>query len=207
MQGKVLQRARARDLAHGRRHEGRFEPLGWKHAHARLGLVADLVEHAADQRGGVDRWRVGPSTAHGHPVGGVPVGRRDARMPGIEPRLRGVVRALRRRLPHEKAAVLARLHQPLRQQLVVGGHHGGWAHVVLQRALAHRGQARTGRHQPVADALGKTRRQLLGQGLRGRLHQHGGASWGRVCTVTTNHTVGRLHWLTVLVVYCFERLH
>ena len=42
---------------------------------------------------------------------------------------------------HKKAPVLARLHQPLGQQLVIGRHHGRRAHPVLLRALAHRRQA------------------------------------------------------------------
>jgi hypothetical protein len=76
----------------------------------------------------------------------------------------GRVGAHGRGLAHKKPPVLARLHQPLRQQLVIGRHHGGRAHAVLLRALPHRRQARARGQQPVADALGKARRQLLGQG-------------------------------------------
>jgi hypothetical protein len=47
---------------------------------------------------------------------------------------------------------------------------------MLLRALPHRGQARARGQQPVANAFAKARRELLGQGLRGGLHQHGGAS-------------------------------
>ena len=50
-----LQRPGAGHLAHRRRHEGRLQPVGREHAHAGLRLVADLVEHAADQRRRVDR--------------------------------------------------------------------------------------------------------------------------------------------------------
>src|SRR3989344_5359414 len=77
-------------------------------------------------------------------------------------------------LAHKKAPVLARLHQALRQQLVVRCNHSGRAHAMLLRALPHRRQARAGRQQPVADALAETRRQLLGQRLGGGFHQHGG---------------------------------
>ena len=68
---------------------------------------------------------------------------------------------------HEEAALCARFDQPLRQQLVVGGDHRGRADLVPARAFAHRGQARAGREQALADALGKTRRELVGQGAVG----------------------------------------
>ena len=54
LQRKILQAARVGDLAHRSGHEGGLQPLGRKHAHAGLRLVADLVEHAADERRGVD---------------------------------------------------------------------------------------------------------------------------------------------------------
>jgi hypothetical protein len=78
--------------------------------------------------------------------------------------------------PHKEPPVLAGFDQTLGQQLVVGGDHGGRAHVVLLGALPDRWQARAGRHQPAANALRKPVGQLLGQGLRGGLHQHGQAS-------------------------------
>ena len=61
-----------------------------------------------------------------------------------------------RRLAHEKPAVAARLHQPLRQQLVIRRDHRRRADLMLLRALAHRRQARARREQPRANALGET---------------------------------------------------
>ena len=55
LQRELLQRPGAGHLAHRRGHESRFHPVGREHAHAGLGLVADLVEHAADQRRRFDR--------------------------------------------------------------------------------------------------------------------------------------------------------
>ena len=89
------------------------------------GLRAGRLEHAADQRGGVDRQR-----------------RAAARRP------RGAVggrAAAASRLAHEEAALRPRLDQALRQQLVVGGDHGARADAVAARALAHRRQPRAGR--------------------------------------------------------------
>ena len=42
-------------------------------------------------------------------------------------------------LAHEEAAVAPRFHQPLREQLVVGGDHGRRAHALLLGALAFAG--------------------------------------------------------------------
>ncbi|MNV80847.1 hypothetical protein D3C71_1744720 [compost metagenome] len=61
----------------------------------------------------------------------------------------------RHHLPHKKAAVLARLHQALGEQLVVRCYHRGWTHAMLLRALPYRGQAGSGREQAIANALPK----------------------------------------------------
>lgn len=186
---EVLQGARAGDLAHGGRHEGRLQPVGRKHAHARVRLVADLVEHAADQRRRVD-----------------------GRRPAAGPRGSGLgfarqtVGARRGHFAHEEAPVLARLHQALREQLVVGGHHGGGAHAVLQRALAHRGQARTGRQQAAADAVGEAHGELLGQGLCGVFISMSGHP-SSACTVASTNTDSQLRRSTVLVVYWRKSVH
>ena len=139
---------RAGHLAHRRRHESRLQPFGREHAHAGLRLVADLVEHAADQRRRVDR-RIGARRRQS---------RRSrpgcARLIGIA-RLGRRLRRLAAALAHEEAAVLAGFHHALRQQLVVRGHHRRGAHALLLRALPHRRQASARRQQAVADALGE----------------------------------------------------
>jgi hypothetical protein len=68
-----------------------------------------------------------------------------------------------RRLPHEKSALPARLHEALGQQLVVGRDHGVRADAMAPRALAHRGQPRTGCEQAMSDALAVLGGELLGQ--------------------------------------------
>jgi hypothetical protein len=127
------------------------QPFGRQRAHAgRRQRV--VLEHAADQRGRVHRRRAVRARRRG----------------------RATQRFGRPRLAHEEAALAARLHQPLRQQLVVGGHHRGRAHAVAARAVAHRGQAGAGHQQPLADALGVARGQLLGQrGAGGAGQQRG----------------------------------
>jgi hypothetical protein len=155
LQRQLLQRGRAGHAPHGGGHEGRRHPVRRKHAHARLRLVARAVEHAADERAGIGRHARGHHL-HGHG------GRHAAHTshpagPALLPERRVLCR---RRIAHIEAALPARLDQPLRQQLVVGGHHRVRAHALLPRAFAHRGQARAGRQQPGADALGQAVGQL-----------------------------------------------
>ena len=78
-----------------------------------------------------------------------------------------------RHIAYIKATILARFDQTLGYQAVIRPHHGGRAHALLLRAQAHRRQTRAGRQQPVANTLGKARRELLRQGLGGGLQQHG----------------------------------
>jgi hypothetical protein len=120
--------------------------------------------------------------------------------------LGGEQRRIERGIAHKKTAVLARHHQALRQQLVVGGHHGGDAHALLLGAQAHRGQARARRQQAAAYALGKARRELFGQRLGSGFHQHGGPRLivQGVCAVNLTSTVWKFVPTTVLVVYCFQ---
>src|SRR3989344_3896747 len=54
LQRKIIQRACAGHLAHSGGHERGLQPGRRKHAHAGLRLVADLVEHAPNQRRGGD---------------------------------------------------------------------------------------------------------------------------------------------------------
>ena len=152
--GGVEQLRRRADLAHGGGHEVGAQPVGRQHAHAGLRARVGGVEHAAHQRGGADRR-----------VQAAGVGR-VAECFGFDGCARlalGRCGRPRHRVAHEEAALRPRLHQALRQQLVVGGHHGGRADPVQRRALPHAGQARAGRQQLVADALGKALGQLVGQ--------------------------------------------
>jgi hypothetical protein len=127
-------------------------PVGREGAHARLWLRARRVEHAADQCRRVHRRGHAGRRVTGR-------GHRQA--------------AARRTLAHEETAVTLRLHQTLRQQQVVGRHHGGRVQALLGRTLAHAGQARAGCQQAVADAGGKALGQLLGQRLRRRAAEGG----------------------------------
>ena len=68
LQRALLQRPAAGDFAHRRRHEARLQPIGREHARAGLRMGGRLVEHAPDQRRGVDartRWQ--RPRARGHP--------------------------------------------------------------------------------------------------------------------------------------------
>jgi hypothetical protein len=66
-----------------------------------------------------------------------------------------------RRIANKKPPLASSLDQPLRQELVVGGHDGVRADALLPRAFTHRRQASTRRQQAVSNALGKARRQLV----------------------------------------------
>jgi len=103
---------------------------------------------------------------------------------------------LLRQIADIEAALSARLHQALRQQLVVGRHHGIGAHALLARAIAHRGQARASGQQARANALGEALGQLFGQGAVGGADQHGAAFSG--CTDAYTSTVYVFVRLTVL---------
>ncbi len=56
------------DAAHRRRHEGRFQPVGRKDAHAGLRLVARAMEHAADQGAGIGRHQGAGARAGAEPA-------------------------------------------------------------------------------------------------------------------------------------------
>mgnify|MGYP001009215267 CR=1 FL=1 len=105
------------------------------------------MEHAADQRGGVD----GQHRCIGR-IGCICAAMRARRGPQV-------ARA------HKVASLAAGLDQATGLQLVVRGHHGVRADLVASGAFAHRGQARARGQQVLLDALGKTLHQLLGQGL------------------------------------------
>ncbi len=195
-QGTVLQRTPRGDAAHGSEHEARvFEPARRKHAGARLGLGRGLVEHAADQGGGVDvrarhRQRSGAEDRgpRGRPAW---CGRGRA---GGSARHRG--RRPLQRIAHEEPALAPRLHEALRQQLVIGGNHGVGAHALLTRAFTHRRQPRAHRQQPAADAFRESLGELLGQGAFGRAGQHGRLSGN--CVAHHTCTVHELVQLSVL---------
>jgi drug/metabolite transporter (DMT)-like permease len=90
------------------------------------------------------------------------------------------------RLSHEEAALAVRLNQPLRQQLIVGRDHGVGADTMGLGAITHRGQARTWCQQVLADALGKTCHQLLGQG-EGAVTGQGGGHGLQMCWWPDQH--------------------
>ena len=71
-----------------------------------------------------------------------------------------------RGLAHEEAALRPRLHQAARLQQVVGADHGGRAHAVAARAIAHGRQLAARPQQALFDALGKAGGQLFGQARR-----------------------------------------
>ena len=182
LQRELLQGLGAGHAAHCGRHEGRLQPVGREHAHAGLRLVARPVEHAADE-----------ACSH-RPA---PSGRQRLRAGSG----RGRARRAGDRVAHVEAALAPRFHQALRQQLVVGRDHRVRAHALLSRAFAHRGQARAGRQQAVADALGKAVGELLRERLGGGSCQHAASLF---CVETATDT-GSSSCLQNLYWYCNGR--
>jgi hypothetical protein len=145
LQGRGLRLLDRSRLAHGGREHGGVEPFRGQRAEAGHGAAAGHLEHAADER----RRAVRQAVACGRRAGPARVRTRE----------RSVVRAG----ANEEAAVRPRLDEAAREQLVVGRDDGRRAHLVVPRAFADRGQARSGPEQALPDQLGVALRQLLGQ--------------------------------------------
>jgi hypothetical protein len=163
LQRQGVQLGGAAKASHRARQKRGLQPLLRQHAHARLGLVADAVEHAAYQGRGIERGPVG---------GRLSLRQKSSRALGARLLAGPRGRLARAAFAHEEAPVAPGLHQALGQQLVIGTDHGGGANLLLLRALAHRGQTGPRRQQPVPDALGKALGQLFGERLGAAFHQH-----------------------------------
>lgn len=176
--------------AQRRLQQGQVQPFRGKRAQAG-GAPRVRLEHAADQRAGVDggrQWRRRRGWGEG---------RTDRQGAGFA---------------NEKPSLLARLQQTLREQLVIGGHHRVGTDAVMARAVPHRGQPRARQQQPLLDPRREALRQLLRERLAGIARKNdrrdvragGRAQAGAGCAGVHADTDDAVVWRSVLVL-CWSR--